>query len=58
MNESDELEIFASIELSIAGAVLIRRGGNYSITHSARAAAILMEAQAQIEEHIANLEIT
>lgn len=56
MSESKETEIYASIELSMTGTVIVKRGGNYKITDSARAAAILMEAQAQIEEHIANLE--
>jgi len=58
MSKSDATEIFASIELSNAGVVVIRRGVNYSVSQSARAAAILMEAQAQIEEHIASLELT
>ncbi|MFC4700816.1 hypothetical protein ACFO4O_11650 [Glaciecola siphonariae] len=58
MTESDAAEIFSSIELSVAGAVIVRRGGIYKITYSARAAAILIEAQAQIEEHIASLEIS
>lgn len=58
MSKSDATEIFASIELSMTGVVVIRRGGNYNVTQSARAAAILMEAQAQIEEHIASLELT
>jgi hypothetical protein len=52
MMESDKTDIFASIELTSDGFIITKRGTLRHVTQSARAAAVMMEALAQIEEHL------
>ncbi|MFW8589705.1 hypothetical protein ACOI22_02770 [Glaciecola sp. 2405UD65-10] len=55
MSEVERMTIIASIELSETGFTVLKCGEKYQVTQSSRAAAIMMNAIADIDELLETL---